>query len=207
MAKKQVTLPRNGRIGRLARQVEALAGRPVAEAVIRNPQDYAAANPAGKAAWVKQTVERLEQEVGIARARAIMQACGRKSGRGTAERACRLIGTGNSLEQIVRKLNASGVGGGRLKLKNQRTIVGGYDRCYCGQVKQTREPFANTTYCHCSVGWYRQLFESVLGRPVRVAITRSIIGGARSCEFVISVGSSPAGNPVSRKRKGASNED
>jgi hypothetical protein len=56
----------------------------------------------------------------------------------------------------------------RLKLKDLNTIVGGYDRCYCGRVKQTRQPFPTDTYCYCSTGWYKSLFEAAFGRPVKV---------------------------------------
>ena len=80
-----------------------------------------------------------------------------------------------SIDEIVKKLNKAHLGGGRLKLKNKHTIAGGYDQCYCGQVKHTKTPFPRLTYCHCSVGWYKQLFETVLGRPVDVEITQSII--------------------------------
>ena len=92
----------------------------------------------------------------------------------------------DSIQAFIDKLNRAGIGGRSLQLKNN-TITGGYDHCYCGQVKKTQEPFPSTTYCHCSVGWYKQLFETALEKPVEVKITRSIISGAESCEFIIHI--------------------
>ena len=68
------------------------------------------------------------------------------------------------------------------------TIVGGYDRCYCGRVKQTKEPFPTDTYCHCSTGWYQSLFEAAFDKPVEVTLKQSILQGADRCEFEIRIG-------------------
>ena len=73
-------------------------------------------------------------------------------------------------------------------MKDKSTIQGGYDRCYCGMVSKTRMPFPDLTYCHCSTGWYKQLFETALKKSVRVKIKRSIICGAKTCEFEIKIG-------------------
>lgn len=66
-----------------------------------------------------------------------------------------------------------------------QSIEAAYRESYSGQVKQTKEPFDTKTYCHCSVGWYNQLFESALGEPVDVELVQSIVCGADTCEFII----------------------
>jgi len=62
-----------------------------------------------------------------------------------------------------------------------------YERCYCGSVSQTKEPFS-ATYCYCSCGWYRQLFETLLERPVEVELLGSVIQGDENCRFKIMMG-------------------
>jgi hypothetical protein len=61
-----------------------------------------------------------------------------------------------------------------------------YDRCYCRSVSGTAEPFPST-YCRCSCGWYRQLFEQLIGEPIEVELLDSIIQGAQACRFVIRI--------------------
>jgi hypothetical protein len=67
------------------------------------------------------------------------------------------------------------------------TIIQIYERCYCGQVKQAKEFFPTNIYCQCGVGWIKQLFESALGKSVKVELKQSIICGGKSCEFTINI--------------------
>lgn len=50
-------------------------------------------------------------------------------------------------------------------------------------------PFRDTIYCNCSAEFHKQFFEAALGKTIKVEITRSIISGAESCEFVIHINS------------------
>lgn len=139
-----------------------------------------------KAAWVRDAIEQLEQEVGVERSKAILEQCGRKCcGITSRKRAKQAMNESSSLKEFIEKLNARGIGGGRLKLEDKNIITGGYDECYCGQVKHTQEPFITDTYCHCSVGWYKQLFKSALNKSVNVELVQSIIRGSKTCEFII----------------------
>lgn len=181
-------IPKSGRIGRLAKHIEKEAGRSVVELAMRDADEFMKANPAGKAAWLKNAIEHLENAVGTDKARKIMENSGRMCCGATCRKRAKQATRGaHSIAEVVKKLNKAYLGGGRLKLKDEHTVTGGYDQCYCGQVKYTKTPFPTLTYCHCSVGWYKQLFETALGRPVDVEITQSIICGAKTCEFVIHV--------------------
>jgi predicted hydrocarbon binding protein len=41
------------------------------------------------------------------------------------------------------------------------------------------------TYCNCSRGWAKALFEGALRRPVEVIKEQSIISGDKQCKFRI----------------------
>jgi len=146
-------------------------------------------NYSKKAEWIKDMIERLETHISQKLCIKIMESCGRKCcGISSRKYAKQFMSESKSAKEFLNKLNESGIGGGRLRLKGKNTITGGYDRCYCGQVKKTKEPFPTKTYCQCSVGWYKQLFESVLGKDIEVELIGSIITGAKTCEFVIHTG-------------------
>lgn len=185
---EEVILPTTGRIGRLVQVIERETDRQTLMAVMKDVERYTeTGSNAEKAAWIKTAIERLEALVGRDKTREIMKQCGRRCcGVTTRKKAKKWMQESSSIQEFIDKLNKGGIGGGRLQLKNN-TVTGGYDHCYCGQVKQTREPFVSTTYCHCSVGWYKQLFETALEKPVEVEIKQSIISGAKSCEFVIHI--------------------
>ena len=116
----------------------------------------------------------------------LMEECGRTCiGRTTLERASKLQLTSTGMDDLLEKLNQAHIGGGHLHREGD-AIQASYDRCYCGSVGGNTEPFSST-YCHCSCGWYRQLFEHLLGRQVEVELLDSIVQGAQSCRFVIRI--------------------
>jgi predicted hydrocarbon binding protein len=43
----------------------------------------------------------------------------------------------------------------------------------------------SATYCNCSRGWAKALFEGALGRTVEVIMEKSIINGDNQCKFRI----------------------
>jgi predicted hydrocarbon binding protein len=176
-----------GWMTRFKRCIDAEAGAAVSKKVIIETERFdATSNYAQKAEWIKNAVRRLEKEAGKPTARKVMQACGMKCcGPTQQKRAKQFMEESKSVKGLLARLNERGIGGGRLKLKNRNTIVGGYDWCYCGRVKQTQQPFPTDTYCHCSAGWYKSLFEAAFDKPVKVKLKQSIIQGADSCEFEI----------------------
>lgn len=60
-----------------------------------------------------------------------------------------------------------------------------YPRCYCSQVNKIPKGKLSGTYCNCSRGWAKALFEGALGRPVEVLMEKSIINGDNQCKFRI----------------------
>jgi hypothetical protein len=179
-----------GWLTRFMRCIDTEAGAAVSKKVIVKTELFdGTSNYAQKAEWIRKAVQRLEKEAGNATAIRVMQACGMKCcGPTQQKRARQFMEESRSVKELLAKLNEGGIGGGRLKLKDKNTIVGGYDRCYCGRVKQTEEPFSTDTYCHCSTGWYKSLFEAAFDKPVTVKLKQSILQGADSCEFEIEFG-------------------
>jgi predicted hydrocarbon binding protein len=160
----------------------------VLEKVMQDSNKYGLYKPVEKAAWWKTAIERLEKEVGKEKIIKIMELCGRKCcGPTHRKQAKQLMSESKSIEEFLGKLNKSWPAGVRFELKDKDTIVQVYERCFCGQVKQTKEPFPTNTYCQCGVGWVKQLFESALEKPVEIELIQSIISGAGSCKFIIHI--------------------
>ena len=95
----------------------------------------------------------------------------------------------NSIEDFLDKLSKYGVKDGELEYKivDNNTIIGKHNRCFCGQVKQSKENFKNDTYCHCSVEFNKQFFQAAFNKPVEVKLKQSILNGGDCCEFIISI--------------------
>jgi predicted hydrocarbon binding protein len=59
-----------------------------------------------------------------------------------------------------------------------------YEKCYCPLVKDFPGQLS-PTWCQCSQGWVKQLFEGVLDRPVELELMRSIRQGDECCRFTV----------------------
>lgn len=60
-----------------------------------------------------------------------------------------------------------------------------YPRCYCSHVNKIPLGQLSSTYCNCSRGWVKALFEGALERAVEVIMEESIIKGDEQCKFRI----------------------
>ena len=186
-------VPKTGKIGRFAKILKKETNENTLVKIMRDSDRYESFNNTKKATWWRDAMVRLENELGRDNAQEIMLACGQKCcGESHRKLARQYWQESKNLKEFIDKLNnhiyrgqVSGIAGGRLKVKDAHTITGGYDQCYCGQVKHTTEPFPNDIYCHCAAGWLKMLFESAFEKPVNVKMIQSILNGADSCEFLI----------------------
>ena len=62
-----------------------------------------------------------------------------------------------------------------------------YPRCYCSIVNKIPMGKLSATYCNCSRGWAKALFEGALKRPVEVTMMESIKRGDKQCRFKITL--------------------
>jgi predicted hydrocarbon binding protein len=56
--------------------------------------------------------------------------------------------------------------------------------CVCGLVNSKITP---PYFCHCSVGWQKETYETILGKKVDVEITESVLHGGKRCVFRIQI--------------------
>jgi hypothetical protein len=181
-------LPTSGRIGRFAQFLIEIAGEKAAEKIMAGLNGYDKLKAREKATSWDETMVRMEKALGRDKAIEVMASCGHKCcGAQTRSKAIALRQGSSSIADFLIKLNKTGYGGGRLKQINDTTIAGGYDKCYCGQVNATSRPFATDIYCHCSRAWLERYFQAIFDRPVKVKMARTIIEGAKSCEYTISL--------------------
>jgi hypothetical protein len=62
-------------------------------------------------------------------------------------------------------------------------------KCPCALVGTGTTP---AVQCQCSLGWQKQAFETVFGRPVKAELKESLLRGGSRCAFEIRVESKPA---------------
>lgn len=57
--------------------------------------------------------------------------------------------------------------------------------CHCPLVRNHLGEGISPTFCYCGSGWYRQQWEGILGKPVKVEILKSLLKGDDICQFAI----------------------
>jgi hypothetical protein len=187
---EKVLIPRTGRVGRFAKIIERELGEKVLIEVMQDSDKYSSFRRPEQAAWWKSATEKLEKEVGKEKAQIIMNLCGQKCcGDGIRKTAKRLMDESKSIEEFLVRASTEGVKEGEVeyKLQDKSTIIGIFNRCFCGQVAQTKTQFKNKTYCQCSVEFHKQYFTAALGTPVKVELVQSIINDANNCRFTIHI--------------------
>jgi hypothetical protein len=66
------------------------------------------------------------------------------------------------------------------KEKGIVTVTVAEGECSCPMVDNRRTP---AFFCNCSVGYQKEAFETIFGRPVQVSLKESKLGGSKVCVF------------------------
>jgi hypothetical protein len=70
------------------------------------------------------------------------------------------------------------------KEKGIITVAVAEGECGCPLVDSKRTP---PFFCNCSVGYQKESFETVFGRPVQAALKASKLGGSQRCVFEVTL--------------------
>ncbi len=181
--------PLTGRIGRLVKILATETEENTFIEILENASEYKLFRPEEKSAWWKNATERMAKELGTDNAVAIMKMCGSKCcGKGQRATAKRLHSQSNTMQEFLEIISRHDVNDGDLNytLQNENMILAEYNKCFCKQVSNCKEPFENLIYCQCSVEFNKQFFSAAFEKEVSVEILQSIICGAKSCKFRIS---------------------
>ncbi len=70
------------------------------------------------------------------------------------------------------------------KEKGTITVAVSEGECTCPLVDSRRTP---AFFCNCSVGYQKEAFETVFGRPVQASLKESKLGGSKRCVFEVTL--------------------
>jgi predicted hydrocarbon binding protein len=70
------------------------------------------------------------------------------------------------------------------KEKGLITVVTRERECDCKLVNSKLTP---AYFCHCSMGWQKQMYETILGKSVETELKESVLQGSKRCVFQIRI--------------------
>jgi hypothetical protein len=131
--------------------------------------------------WIADLVESLEAHLAVETRIRVMESCGQacaRSGPLRAAEACR-----GDLDAWLATL-ARWHGGEEYVQRDGDLVHVVCAECLCPLVKDGPARLPDT-FCYCAIGWMKETFGAVMGRPVDVELVASIKRGAEQCRFVI----------------------
>lgn len=160
-------------------------GKPIRDEILdkcKNCQKVS--NDSEMAVCVKEVMDRFDNTVKDENKRHnVMETLGNYCVQNMLKTAEEVKEQSESVEEIVKNLNIKF--GAELFRLDGNKIHSTLNRCFCHWgVKETKEPIS-ITYCHCSLGWMKTLFKTLLDKPVEVDLIQSVITGSDSCKFII----------------------
>jgi predicted hydrocarbon binding protein len=129
--------------------------------------------------WIGTVVDGLDDMVDEKTRITILENCGRTCiSPSFVKKAINLKEKSGSNKEFLDKLAKTW---SHLKLEGKNIFVV-YNQCYCPLVKSYEEKLSKS-FCNCSRGWVKELFESSLKKPVTVILEKSIKQGDEICRF------------------------
>ena len=132
--------------------------------------------------WISTLMAELDKNVDEKTLSSVLEQCGRQcQSQSFVEKAQGLYKKSKDVNDFLDKLGKIYK---HLHKEGEKVYIV-YPRCYCPQVNKIPKGKLSGTYCNCSRGWAKALFEGALGRPVEVIKEKSIIGGEGECRFEV----------------------
>jgi len=135
--------------------------------------------------WIKSVINLMDKELKKEELCSILEQCGKNCafGCGILEQIKNADINPENLDETFEKLQNPEIFGDRI-LKGDNCFYTVCEKCYCPFVQGSLEEIPHS-YCECSKAWAKQVFETVLKRPVEAEILQSIIRGADCCKIKI----------------------
>jgi predicted hydrocarbon binding protein len=130
--------------------------------------------------WVKNLTDSMDAHLDEETKVRLMESCGRacaRSGPIRSAEACQ-----GDLDRLLSTL-AKWIGKENVQKEGDAVHIV-YTKCLCHLVADG-PPRLPDTYCYCSRGWLKEMFETVVGKPVDVHLLESIKRGAERCSFTV----------------------
>jgi predicted hydrocarbon binding protein len=131
--------------------------------------------------WVKNLIESIDTHLDEKTKIRLMESCGRACAHGGPIRAAKEHQ--GDLDNWLATL-AKWHGGEEYIRRDGDTVHVICAECLCPLVKDG-PPRLPDTYCYCSLGWMREMFGTVVEKPVDVELVESIKRGGEECRFII----------------------
>lgn len=170
---------------KIRNRIEAVFGKADAD-------EFASALPLSKSAdyirkfkWAKDVCNYLESKYTPEQIKMLRMSCSCHPGDKEKENTKRLYNESENLDEFCEKYNREygnihPVWQEGNAIENGADLFFSYPTCYCSCVKRVNEPIS-ATWCICTLGYAKELFDYALGGETRVELLESVKTGGKRC--------------------------
>ncbi len=133
-------------------------------------------------AWAESICEDLQNEFDENTVMNIRMDCACGPEMDTIKSLKRIYDSSNDLDDFAAKLNNLNQGF-TIKHENNALLLI-YPQCYCSCVNNINTPISKT-WCYCTLGYAKKMFEHILDRCVEVELLESVKTGGSKCVIKI----------------------
>ena len=132
--------------------------------------------------WITCLIDGLDKHVDKETKAMILEQCGRQcQSQSFIEKARKIYKKSQTMREFLKAFSEVYE---NLHIEGNNIYIV-YPKCYCSFVNKIPSGTLSATYCNCSRGWAKELFEKALGRSVEVVMEESIVNGDEQCKFKI----------------------
>jgi len=133
--------------------------------------------------WISNLIKNMDEGLNEKEKREVLENTGRKCiTTSMIKKAKKLFSESQNLEEFLKEYTK--INSHFQEVKGEYFMV--YPHCYCSFVnKHPNLSELSPTYCYCSVGWVKELFEKATDIEVKVDLLHSVVSGADECRFKI----------------------
>ncbi|MFX1327928.1 MAG: hypothetical protein ACFE91_07265 [Promethearchaeota archaeon] len=153
--------------------------------------------------WIKQVLNKLDKMANDNQKYEILSCCAHEFSQKRIDKLKSIYEKNGDIDEVIREMDKDFAWYEGQKRKGNTIFVQkvpynkeGYEKattmdekkqnyCHCSLVKNFLNENISPTFCNCSAGWYRQYWEGILGKPVRINILKTLIKGDDVCQFEI----------------------
>ena len=190
---------------RLAKNLDHVLG-PEAREKIMQGSDVSFTLKSGideRAKWIKDAIERLDELAGDEQKYDILSCCAHDFSKKRIAELQAIYSKSRDLDEVINAMHKDTAWYEKPRregktihvkkipfdAKNYKTATDPEEKrkyyCHCAMVRSHLNAGISSTFCYCGAGWYRQQWEGILGKPVRVEIRKSLLKGDTTCEFAV----------------------
>jgi hypothetical protein len=181
----------------IEKNIEKYVGEKISKRVMEGREDITEKTDKKKAAlWTKTAIDRLDAMVDENTRIQIMNACGlncAEINKRVIQKAVERRSKFKTIEEFLKAEQQKPQKGTKIQREgNQLFHI--YTpqafthpmRCYCGLARDLpKDVTLSKTYCHCAEGFVKKYWETVLQKPVKVALLESALSGVSECKFAV----------------------